>query len=88
MPCCGQRRAALKATGSRLRLGAPGSTPPSSAPEPSRPEVRLAYLANAAIRVRGASTRRTYEFSSTEPVQLVDARDAAGLLRIGLFRTV
>ena len=88
MPCCGQQRAALKRTGSRLRLGASGSAPPSSAPAPTEDETSLAYLANAAIRVRGASTRRTYEFSSADPVQRVDARDAAALLRTGFFRTV
>lgn len=83
--CCGQRRAALKRSGSRASLGTLG-TAPAPPPAPTEEEVRLAYLANAAIRVRGSSTRQIYEFSSTEPVQRVHARDAAGLLRTGLFR--
>jgi hypothetical protein len=85
MPCCGQRRAALKRGGSRSRLGAFGPAP-GRPPAPSEEELRLAYLANAAIRVQGSSTRRIYEFSSSEPVQRVHASDAAGLLRTGLFR--
>lgn len=83
--CCGQRRAALKRSGSQLRLGTLGPAP-GRPPAPSEEDVRLAYLANAAIRVRGSSTQQIYEFSSTEPVQRVHSRDAAGLLRTGLFR--
>jgi hypothetical protein len=87
MACCGQRRAALKGTGSRMRLGTLGAAAPSRPPEASQDEVRLRYLADAAIRVRGANTRRIYDFSSADPVQQIDARDAGGLMRTGLFRT-
>ena len=87
MPCCGQQRAALRTSGSRRRLGAMGPVP-SPVPAPQNDGVQLAYLANAAIRVRGGSTRRTYEFSADAPVQQVAARDVEGLLRSGLFRAV
>jgi hypothetical protein len=85
MPCCGQQRAALRTSGSRRRLGAMG---PAPSPVPQDGAVQLAYLANAAIRVRGGSTHRTYEFSADAPVQQVAARDVEGLLRSGLFRAV
>lgn len=87
MPCCGQKRAALRPTGSRLRLGALGQAPPRPSAATGPVEVHLVYLANSAIRVRGAGTRRIYDFSSTDPVQRVDPQDADALLRTGLFRT-
>lgn len=86
MACCGQRRAAFRSAGSRLRLQAV-SPPPPPMPGPQAEEVRLAYLANAAIRVRGTATRRTYAFSSVSPVQSVHPHDADALLRTGLFRS-
>ena len=88
MPCCGQQRAAIRTSGSRRRLGAMGGPAPSPAPAPQDGAVQLAYLANAAIRVRGGSTRKTYEFSADAPIQQVAARDVEGLLRSGLFRAV
>jgi hypothetical protein len=36
--------------------------------------------------VQGPTTGRRYAFSGGSPVQAVDARDAAALLRSGLFR--
>jgi hypothetical protein len=36
--------------------------------------------------VQGPATGRRYAFSGGSPVQAVDARDAAALLRSGLFR--
>ncbi len=88
MGCCGQGRAALRSAGSRLRLSAPASPPPPPAtPGPDAEEVRLAYLANASIRVRGTVTRRTYAFSGASAVQSVHPHDADALLRTGLFRS-
>ena len=48
--------------------------------------VNLRYLKNSAVRVQGSATGRQYEFSASRPAQGVDRRDAAALLRTGLFR--
>jgi hypothetical protein len=84
MGCCGQRRAALRSPAGRLRLPAAASSPPP-APRPQPETVRLAYVTNAALRVRGTVTGRTYEFSG-HSTQGVHPRDADPLLRTGLFR--
>jgi hypothetical protein len=44
------------------------------------------YLGTEAVIVQGTATGRRYGFSGGSPVQMVDARDAAALLRSGLFR--
>jgi hypothetical protein len=49
--------------------------------------VRVRYLGVRAVRVRGAASGRTYTASSTDPLLRIDARDAAALIRTGLFRT-
>jgi hypothetical protein len=48
--------------------------------------VSIRYLRTQAIAVQGTATGRRYGFSSSSPVQAVDIRDAAALLRSGLFR--
>jgi len=48
--------------------------------------VNLRYLKNSPVRLRGSVTGREYDFSASHPAQSVDRRDAAGLLRTGLFR--
>jgi hypothetical protein len=45
------------------------------------------YLGTRPVRVRGAASGRAYTASATDPLLRVDARDAAALLRTGLFRT-
>ena len=47
--------------------------------------VNLRYLERSPIRVRGPATGVAYQFSAAQPVQAVDARDAAALLRTRLF---
>jgi hypothetical protein len=49
--------------------------------------VTIRYLQQAPIVVRGSATGRRYAFLGSSPIQAVDARDAAALLRSGLFRT-
>jgi len=44
------------------------------------------YRGTEAVIVQGTATGRRYGFSGGSPVQTVDARDAAALLRSGLFR--
>jgi len=48
--------------------------------------VSLRYLRNSPIRVRGAATGRSYDFSASRQTQPVDRRDLPGLLRTGFFR--
>src|ERR1017187_5996314 len=42
--------------------------------------IAISYLEKAHVRVRGLATGRTYEFSGSDPVCEVDARDASALL--------
>jgi len=51
-----------------------------------RPTIDLRYMESAAIQVRGSITGRLYRFSAAQPLQAVDARDAAALLGTRLFR--
>ena len=46
----------------------------------------LRYLDRGGIRITGPVTRTQYEFSVTAPVQSVDIRDAAVLLRTRYFK--
>lgn len=48
--------------------------------------VNLRYLRTSPIRVRGAGSGRSYEFSASRQTQPVDRRDLPGLLRTGFFR--
>jgi hypothetical protein len=48
--------------------------------------VTIRYRGIEAVVVQGTATGRRYGFSGGNPVQMVDARDAAALLRSGLFR--
>ena len=48
--------------------------------------VSLRYLRTSPIRVRGAGSGRSYEFSASRQTQPVDRRDLPGLLRTGFFR--
>jgi hypothetical protein len=45
----------------------------------------LRHKDNLSVRVRGPVSGRLYDFSSTQPWQVVDRRDAAVLTRGGLF---
>jgi hypothetical protein len=48
--------------------------------------VQLRYIERSPILVRGPVTGREYKFSASQPVEAIDARDAAALLRTGFFR--
>lgn len=87
MPCCGQKRNSLKA---QMQTPRPAfrtnlvSLSPRVA-TPSGRTVLLRYKETSRIIVQGAATRRAYEFSASQPVQLVDAQDAAALLSSRFF---
>lgn len=52
---------------------------------PGYPTVKLRYMERSPILVRGPVTHQQYEFSAMHPIQSVDARDAAALLRTRFF---
>jgi hypothetical protein len=106
MPCCGQKRTALKTStspnasayaGSQRGSGpnpvpsyAPVRTAPVAAAAPAMNlpgsyTIALQYTENSAIVVEGAVSHRRYEFSAQQPLQMVDARDAATLLQTRFF---
>ena len=55
-------------------------------PSPAYSLVSLRYTETAPILVNGPATGRTYRFSGSNPVQAVDRRDVAALLRTCFFR--
>jgi hypothetical protein len=48
----------------------------------------LQYLGSARVTYIGAATKRLYAFAATGANVTVDARDAGGLIALGLFRWV
>ena len=84
MSCCGGNRAALRAEFQRTPRTPPPSVPP---PVLERP-VSLAFTGDGPIVVRGSITGLTYGFPAGGEALSVDARDAAGILRSGVFRVL
>jgi len=69
MGCCGQGRAALRATASSV--GGPRATV-------------VRFVGGKRVRVRGSVSGRMYEFTGGARTA-VDSGDAAALVRTGLF---
>jgi hypothetical protein len=91
MSCCGQKRSSFIARPPVLRSTAGASQaaalPPSPAQQPqSAAMVALRSVSSGGMVVRGPATGRQYAFSAVAPVQMVEARDAAALLRTSWFR--
>lgn len=91
MTCCGQGRAALRA--SQATSPGPAGTRPVAAggghafiPVSPKAVAPVRYLGAAPIVVRGAVTGHAYRFAANRAVQPVDVRDLAGLLKKGIFR--
>ena len=81
MNCCGPKRtAAARATSRKAK------TPP--APARALGKVVLRYLGSARVTYIGAATKRLYSFAAPGVNVTVDARDAGGLIALGLFRWV
>jgi hypothetical protein len=76
MACCGQGRAAL----AQSRANA------QPVPAASGSSVRIEFMQQTAILVRGPATGRHYQFHAGAQTQPVDPRDAASLLKSGYFR--
>lgn len=79
MGCCGDKRKAAT-----LRRGR-AATPQPGLPKAST-QVPLLFLGTGAYLVSGPHSRLVYRFSSDQPEQLVEERDAPALVRTGLFR--
>jgi hypothetical protein len=54
-------------------------------PLPSQSSVAIRYTETSPILVLGPASGRRYQFSGAKPVQTVEARDAAALLRTRFF---
>jgi len=54
-------------------------------PLPSQSSVAIRYTETSPILVLGPASGRRYQFSRAKPVQIVEARDAAALLRTRFF---
>ena len=79
MTCCGQKRAAIART----------ISPKADASRaPMLRRVVLRYLGSPRVTYIGAATKRLYSFAATGANVTVDARDAGGLIALGLFRWV
>jgi hypothetical protein len=89
--CCGRKRLAWRSTSVAApaqMTAAPGMISPGQVQRPNLgptgPGItftRLRYRDNSLVRLRGPVTGQAYTFSAAEPIQEVDVRDAAILVR-------
>ncbi len=91
MSCCGQRRSNFTARPPVARSTTDANVRPARAPSPApAPQsggmVALRSVSTGGMVVRGPATGRQYSFSAATPVQMVDVRDAAALLRTSWFQ--
>ena len=76
MSCCGEHRARLLAETQHL----------GDEVLVSNPEIRVAYLGNRPITVRGTFSGRRYAFSAEARILPVNADDSRVMLRTRFFR--
>lgn len=93
MGCCGQGRSAPARQMTASPQKAVGIWPqanPAVATAVTSPigTARLQFVRQENILVGGPITGRQYAFSGATPIQQVDVRDAASLLRTSWFRRV
>jgi hypothetical protein len=93
MACCGQSGARYRgwtATRRSFSSPLPGQPQPATTPvsftTSTAVTAPLRYVKQGGVAVRGPVTGRRYAFSVATPVQEVDSRDLAALLRTSLFR--
>jgi hypothetical protein len=88
MNCTGKKRDAIASW--RTLSAIPTYPSPeallASPPVATKPLTPIVFKGAGAYLVAGTHSRQVYCFSSNDPEQLVDARDAPGLVRTGLFR--
>ncbi len=78
--CCGQKRQAIQPR--RTITVTPREAPPAT----SQRRSPLVFRGTGAYLVTGPHSREVYHFSPGQLEQWVDTRDAAVLLRTGLFQ--
>jgi hypothetical protein len=81
MSCCGKKRDAIQ---QQLRRTPTVSSRPA-APSSTHRMAPVVFKGTGAYLVAGPYTREVYHFSAQSPEQWVDANDAEGLIRTGLF---
>lgn len=96
--CCGSKRSAWRSAQAQAparprftpapaaSAPAPVSSAKSGPPPQGVVTTTLRYVGGAPTQTVGRMTGRVYRFSDADPVQLVDVRDTAMLLRDGQFR--
>jgi hypothetical protein len=91
MSCCGQKRSTLIVRAPVARSTPAAAVSMSRSPTPAAAPasggmMALRSVSSGGIVVRGPATGGQYAFSVAAPVQMVEARDAAALLRTSWFR--
>ena len=79
MSCCGKRREELRQARTTY---APSSSEPMESAGNLTPVV---FKGTGSYLVTGEHSRSVYHFSQEQPERLIDARDAAALLKTRLF---
>jgi hypothetical protein len=80
MSCCGKKREELQQRRTLFVTPNPEPVVPASS------RIAVVFTGNGAYLVAGRYSREVYQFSSADPVQMVDAKDAAPLIYSGLFQ--
>jgi hypothetical protein len=80
MSCCGKKREELQ------QRRAMYVTPTPAPVAPAGPRTAVVFTGKGMYLVSGSHSREVYQFSSADPVQMVDAKDAPALIRSGLFQ--
>jgi hypothetical protein len=81
MSCCGKKRVELLQQRRTMFV-----TPDPAPAAPSAARTAVVFTGKGAYLASGSHSREVYQFSSADPVGMVDARDAAALIRSGLFQ--
>lgn len=80
MSCCGNKREELM-----LQLS---SITPTTAPTKMWNDVLFEYTGETALTVKGNISRTVYRFNSKGDQQLIDYRDASGLMAVPVLKKV
>ena len=80
MSCCGKKREELQQRRTMFVTPKPVSMPPAGA------TIAVVFTGKGTYLVSGPHSRQVYQFSSAEPVQMINAHDATALIRSGLFQ--
>lgn len=84
MSCCGKKREELR---QRLRQqGVVVAQTVPAATSPVQPQTAVVFQGTGSYLVTGDHSRHVYHFSSEQPEQWIDSKDAGALLRTGLFQ--